>query len=198
MRGLCHFGVHSIRMMQRAQAPWTWRVSVFNCGAGKEANIAVIKVCTRLISCGFALGLALSASASHAADMTARQVTQLLFATAAGSTPDLSNKDLSGLDLSGLDFKKARLDGVNFYGADLSGANLSGASLKSARLDRATLIGANFSSARYIRRQPAAAECVCRHGGSGKAIGPDALPARDLSEPISTAGLMVSISSAPI
>ena len=147
MRGLCHFGVHSSRMMQRAQAPWTWRVSVFNCGAGKEANIAVIKVCTRLISCGFALGLVLSASASDAADMTARQVTKLLFATAANSPPDLSNKDLSGLDLSGLDFKKARLDGVNFYSADLSGANLSGASLKSARLDRATLIGANFSSA---------------------------------------------------
>ena len=147
MRGLCHFGVHSSRMMQRAQAPWTWRVSVFNCGACKEATIAVIKVCTRLISCGFALGLVLSASASDAADMTARQVTKLLFATAANSPPDLSNKDLSGLDLSGLDFKKARLDGVNFYSADLSGANLSGASLKSARLDRATLIGANFSSA---------------------------------------------------
>lgn len=146
MRGLCHFGVHSTRGMQRPQAPWTWPASVFNYGVGKEANIAVIKVCTRLILYGLALSLALSTSASHAADMTARQVTQLLFATAAGTIPDLSNKDLSGLDLSGLDFKKARLDGVNFYGADLSDANLSGASLKSARLDRATLIGANFST----------------------------------------------------
>jgi uncharacterized protein YjbI with pentapeptide repeats len=90
---------------------------------------------------------AIAVPRAYAADMTARQVTRLLFATPAGSTPDLSNKDLSGLDLSGLDFKKARLDGVNFYGADLTGANLSGASLKSARLDRATLIDTNLSGA---------------------------------------------------
>lgn len=90
---------------------------------------------------------ALSSAPVFAADMTARQVTQLLFAARTGSTPDLSNKDLSALDLSGLDFKKAKLDGANLYGADLAGANLSGASLKSARLDRATLIGANLSAA---------------------------------------------------
>jgi uncharacterized protein YjbI with pentapeptide repeats len=147
MRGLCHFGVHSVRTAQRPLAPWTWHAFVVNCGTHKEGEHTVIKLCARLIPCGFALSLALSASAAHAADMTARQVTQLLFATAAGITPDLSNRDLSGLDLSGLDFKKARLDGVNFYGADLSDANLSGASLKSARLDRATLIGASFTNA---------------------------------------------------
>jgi uncharacterized protein YjbI with pentapeptide repeats len=90
---------------------------------------------------------ALSVSPAYAADMTARQVTQLLFAASAGSMPDLSNKDLSGLDLSGLDFKKAKLDGTNFYGADLTEANLAGTSLKSARLDRATLIGADLSGA---------------------------------------------------
>ncbi len=90
---------------------------------------------------------ALAVPGAFAADMTARQVTRLLFTVPAGSTPDLSNKDLSGLDLSGLDFKKAKLDGVNFYGSDLTRANLSGASLKSARLDRATLIGADLSRA---------------------------------------------------
>jgi len=84
---------------------------------------------------------------ARAADMTARQVTALLFATPSGQTPNLSNKDLSDLDLSGLNFKKAKLDGVNFYGADLTGADLSGASLKAARLDRATLIGTDLSRA---------------------------------------------------
>lgn len=101
------------------------------------------KTALRIIVCYWAAAF----TQAHAADMTARQVTQLLFAASAGSTPDLSNKDLSGLDLSGLDFKKAKLDRVNLYGADLTGANLSGASLKSARLDRATLIGTDLSGA---------------------------------------------------
>ncbi len=39
---------------------------------------------------------ALSSAPAFAADMTARQVTQLLFAARTNSTPDLSNKDLSG------------------------------------------------------------------------------------------------------
>jgi uncharacterized protein YjbI with pentapeptide repeats len=108
-----------------------------------RTDIGMWKTALRIMVCYAALAV----PGADAADMTARQVTRFLFTVPAGSTPDLSNKDLSGLDLSGLDFKKAKLDGVNFYGSDLTHANLSGASLKSARLDRATLIGADLSGA---------------------------------------------------
>ncbi|HVZ06065.1 pentapeptide repeat-containing protein [Hyphomicrobium sp.] len=112
------------------------------CRRGKRVSGMWKTALLVMVGCGTA-----TLSQAHAADMTARQVTRLLFTSPAGSTPNLSNKDLSGLDLSGLDFKKAKLNGVNFYGTDLTGANLSGASLKAARLDRATLIGTNLSGA---------------------------------------------------
>src|SRR5262245_32251095 len=83
-------------------------------------------------------GTSLAAPAG-AADLTARQVTELLYKAPFGSKPELASKDLSNLDLAGLDFKSARLAGSDLYGADLTGANLAGADLKGARLDRATL-----------------------------------------------------------
>lgn len=91
-----------------------------------------------------------------ALDITAREVTGLLFASAVGVRPDLSGKDLNGLDLAGLDFKAAVLAKSNLFGADLSGANLSGADLSGANLDRVTLIatrldGANLEGARLLR-----------------------------------------------
>jgi uncharacterized protein YjbI with pentapeptide repeats len=144
--GLCHFGVPP-GFGGNAESGLEFSPIHVQIKPIIEAERAVTKVCTRLIFFAFACSLALFAPAARAADMTAGQVTRLLFTAAPGTQPDLSNKDLSALDLSGLDFKKAKLDGVNFYGADLSNANLSGASLKSARLDRSTLIGADFSGA---------------------------------------------------
>jgi len=96
------------------------------------------------LACLAATSLVVPASAT---DMSARQVTELLYKAPFGSKPELSGKDLNGLDLAGLDFKGARLAGSDLYGADLTGANLAGADLKGARLDRATLIKAEFSSA---------------------------------------------------
>lgn len=96
---------------------------------------------------GIAAGWGVSGVAAGAADMSARDVTRVLFAARPDKPTDLSRKDLSGLDLSALDFKRAHLDGCNLRGADLSASNLAGASLRNAKLDRATLIGADFSSA---------------------------------------------------
>jgi uncharacterized protein YjbI with pentapeptide repeats len=84
---------------------------------------------------------------SNAAELSARDVTQKLFAADRSAPLHLRNTNLSGLDLSGLNFKRADLSGANLYGADLSGSNLSGVRLVAARLDRATLIGANFDDA---------------------------------------------------
>ena len=63
------------------------------------------------------VGTSLAASAG-AADLTARQVTELLYKAPFGSKPELASKDLSNLDLAGLDFKSARLAGSDLYGAD--------------------------------------------------------------------------------
>ena len=71
-------------------------------------------------------------SPAFAADLTARDMSILLFHAAPGSHPALSNRNLTRLDLAGLDFKKADLRQSNFFGADLSGANLSGADLRGA------------------------------------------------------------------
>jgi uncharacterized protein YjbI with pentapeptide repeats len=89
------------------------------------------------------------ASAPHAfsADLTARQVTEILFAARATEPVDFSAKDLSSLDLAGLDFKRARLRGASLYAADLSRANLSGSDLSGARLDNANVVRTNFSGA---------------------------------------------------
>lgn len=102
----------------------------------------------RLIAAlGFALAWMSCAAGVAGAEMTAREVTALMFRAERGRPVNLAGKDLSGLDLAGIDFKGAVLDGANLYGADLTGANLSGAKLRRARLDRATLIGADFSDA---------------------------------------------------
>lgn len=82
-----------------------------------------------------------------AADLTAREVTAMLFKASPDRPVDLQGKDLSKLDLAGLDFSNADLNGTNFYGADLTGAKFVGAKMRKARLDRATLIGANFTDA---------------------------------------------------
>ena len=83
-----------------------------------------------------------------AADLSARDISGLLFHAAPGSHPSLSNRDLTRLDLSGLDFKKADLSKSNLFGADLSGADLSGTDLSGATLDRVTLVGAKLDGAR--------------------------------------------------
>jgi uncharacterized protein YjbI with pentapeptide repeats len=91
--------------------------------------------------------LACNCAAAVAADMTARDVTVLLFKSASGERPDLSGKDLSNLDLSNLDFHQSRLANARLFGADLSQANLSGADLSGAHLDRTILIGSRFDGA---------------------------------------------------
>jgi uncharacterized protein YjbI with pentapeptide repeats len=91
------------------------------------------------------LGVA-PAGEAQAADLTAREVTALLFNGGRGAS-DLAGKDLRELDLAGLDFKGARMAEADLYGADLTGANLAAADLRGARLDRATIIKAEFSSA---------------------------------------------------
>jgi hypothetical protein len=85
---------------------------------------------------------------AFAADMTARDVSILVFHAAPGSHPSLDHRDLTRLDLSGLDFKQADLSQSNLFGADLSGANLSGTDLSGAILDRVTLVGAKLDGAR--------------------------------------------------
>lgn len=89
-----------------------------------------------------------SAPAARAADITVRQIAELLFKAAPGAGPDLTGRDLSGLDLAGLDFKGARLDRANMMGVDLTGANLAGADLEGATLDRAVLQKTNLDGAR--------------------------------------------------
>jgi uncharacterized protein YjbI with pentapeptide repeats len=93
-----------------------------------------------------ALG-SIAISPAWAAGISARDVTTLLFMTAAGIRPALSGKDLSRLDLANLDFKKADLSKANLFGSDLSGANLAGANLSGADIDRVTLIGAHLDGA---------------------------------------------------
>jgi uncharacterized protein YjbI with pentapeptide repeats len=84
---------------------------------------------------------------SEAADLSARDVTVILFGSSHAAPADFSGKDLSYLDLAGLDFKGARLSYANLSGSDLTGANLSNTHLRSALLDRATIIRANFKNA---------------------------------------------------
>lgn len=92
--------------------------------------------------------LALAApSEAWAADVSAREVTEALFRSAASGPVDYTGKNLSFLDLAGLDFKRATLAGVDLSGSDLTSANLTGSNLAGARLDRASLARANFSGA---------------------------------------------------
>ena len=71
------------------------------------------------------LASVLLAQSALAADMTAKQITETLFAADRAHPVDFSGKNLSSLDLAGLDFKEARLSGANLYAADLSKADFS-------------------------------------------------------------------------
>lgn len=82
-----------------------------------------------------------------AAGMTARDVTGLLFKSAAGEHPDLAGQDLANLELSNLDFHKANLVKARLFGADLSQSDLSGTDLSGADMDRVTLISTKFDEA---------------------------------------------------
>lgn len=88
-----------------------------------------------------------AADAARAADMTARQVTELLFKSQRGGMIDLSKKDLTFLDLSGIDFKQASFEGADLHGVVFSDSNLTGANLKGARLNLSTLTRTNFTNA---------------------------------------------------
>lgn len=80
-------------------------------------------------------------------DMSARQVTKILFEADPARPPDFSGLNLQKLDLAALNFKKARLVRADLFGSDLTGADLSGTNLQFARLDRVTLIGSKFDGA---------------------------------------------------
>lgn len=113
---------------------------------GKSTALWIATIC----------GFVVLAAPGLSADMTARQVTQLLFDADPALPPDLSGLDLRNLDLAALNFKKAKLAKADLFGSDLTGANLSGVNLKSARLDRVTLIksrfdGANLTGATMLR-----------------------------------------------
>jgi uncharacterized protein YjbI with pentapeptide repeats len=96
------------------------------------------------------LGLGLQGTASVAADLVAREVTEALVKASREAPADFSGRDLSYLDLSSLDFKGANLSDADLYGTDFTDANLSNADLSSTRLDRAVLIRANFSGAKLV------------------------------------------------
>lgn len=92
----------------------------------------------------FALAISLPV---NSADMSVREVTDLLFKAPQRPRVDLADLDLSFLDLSGLDFKGAKLAGSNLLGSDFTRADFSQADLSRTVLDRATIVAADFSSA---------------------------------------------------
>lgn len=81
------------------------------------------------------------------AEMTAREVTELLFKAEGQGTVDLSHKDLAFLDLSGINFKQATFEGANLHGVVFTDSNLEGANLKGVVLNLATLSRTNFTNA---------------------------------------------------
>ncbi|HML29876.1 MAG TPA: pentapeptide repeat-containing protein [Hyphomicrobium sp.] len=93
------------------------------------------------------LAMMFPAARSSAADLSARDISILLFRAAPGSHPALNNRNLTRLDLAALDFKKADLRQANLFGTDLTSANLSGTDLTGASLDRAIIISAHFDGA---------------------------------------------------
>lgn len=93
------------------------------------------------------LATAFVALPAYAAEMTARQITELLFKADGVGTVDLSKKDLTFLDLSGINFKHASFEGSDLHGVIFSDSNLEGANLKGVRLNLATVTRTNFSNA---------------------------------------------------
>jgi uncharacterized protein YjbI with pentapeptide repeats len=96
---------------------------------------------------GAAAVAGIACSPAGAAELTVKDVSELLARSAAGAPADLSSRDLSRLDLSELDFRRADLTGADLFGADLTDADFSGANLAGARLDRTVIIRANFAGA---------------------------------------------------
>ena len=138
---------------------------------------------TSLIRVTTALLLAFTISGPvSSADMTVREIAELLFKTPQKSRVDLAGLDLNFLDLSGLDFKAAKLAGANLHGSDLTGANLSHADLSRAVLDRATIVGVDFSGAdlsdTLIRLPHAAGSVAFDRANSPKFFGADLSRAR--------------------
>jgi uncharacterized protein YjbI with pentapeptide repeats len=100
------------------------------------------------VACGVVLLACVETIPSVAAQgITARGVTERLFASTPDAPVDLSGQVLENLDLSGLDFKRAHLSKAKLFGADLSSANLSGADLRAANLNRVTLTRARLDNA---------------------------------------------------
>ena len=86
-------------------------------------------------------------AADTSPELTARQLTGLLFKSAVPGDVNLSGHDLSSMDLSKLDFKAARMHKTSLFGVDLTDARLGGANLTGALLDRAVITRTDFSGA---------------------------------------------------
>jgi uncharacterized protein YjbI with pentapeptide repeats len=93
------------------------------------------------------MGLALTGSSAHAAEITRDQLQTIIDAAAPDTHPDLARRDLTGLDLSGMDFKQADLFAANLSGAMAQGANFSGANLNRVVANEADFSDANFANA---------------------------------------------------
>jgi uncharacterized protein YjbI with pentapeptide repeats len=104
--------------------------------------IALVPVAAVLL-----LGVIALAGSAAAADLTVRQITEILMHATPADPADLSDKDLSRLDLSGLDFSGAHLARADLTASDLSDANFSRSDLVGARLDLTVIIRADFAGA---------------------------------------------------
>ncbi|MFN0219941.1 MAG: pentapeptide repeat-containing protein [Hyphomicrobium sp.] len=112
----------------------------------------IIAAAMTVILAAFAGGIAARADqplgpVSQKAEISAQQVTTILFRAGPGERPNLAGRFLAYLDLSDLNFKGASLARADLYGTDFTGANLSGADLSGSRLDRSVLIRANLAGA---------------------------------------------------
>lgn len=116
-------------------------------GVGRRPAFAQGSAGRRAALLALVVAAALAPAETRAGDMTAREVTTLLFRAQAPGAIDLSGRNLSFLDLSGLDFKSARLARADLYGVDFTGARLAGADLSRTRIDRAVLTRADLSGA---------------------------------------------------
>ncbi len=119
----CRFGDPGRRRIREAAGPRGIRSSrgrarLTPCLLLPETMMVLVRI---LVLAAAAVSAAFCA---HAADVTAREITEQLF-RAAGPV-DLSGRDLEGLDLSLIDFKKSRLSKANMFGVNLTGSNLAG------------------------------------------------------------------------
>ena len=103
--------------------------------------------CRFVQSMGCAALLAIAATASAAAELTAEQLRHRLKDASAATPVDLAGRDLSDLDLSGFDFQNAKLAGASLFASKLVNGNFKGSDLRSANLNGAWLMGADFSGA---------------------------------------------------